>query len=382
MLCVKCKKEIPDGSAFCNYCGRSQERHARKRANGEGSVYKQYKLSTWCAVITTGYSLVDGKAKANRIYKYGFKTKREAMEWIASAKTNRIVSTPTTLSELYTDWTAWYGQRVGREIGESTMAGYRAAYKYLSGLNARRVDQITAADLQDCIDKCPNGKRTKQNMRTLSGLLFKRAIDLGMIVRNPAQNLYVGNDPTIQREPLTDEDVRTVEDSGLEYSEYIVSMCYLGFRPTEFFKLKKLDLHRDGEIAYLIGGSKTEAGIDRAVTIPPHIMPIVENRMSVDGTDLLFPRMMRNRKGEFTGFAEMGEAYFRESIFKPMMAKLGIVGKLPYGTRHTYSNKLGDAQGADRTKADLMGHADYTTTKTRYQSSDLERKAKITDQMQ
>lgn len=24
MLCVKCKKEIADGSAFCNWCGKKQ----------------------------------------------------------------------------------------------------------------------------------------------------------------------------------------------------------------------------------------------------------------------------------------------------------------------------------------------------------------------
>ena len=38
MECIKCKKEIPDGSAFCCWCGKQQQapqRKALKRAKGE-----------------------------------------------------------------------------------------------------------------------------------------------------------------------------------------------------------------------------------------------------------------------------------------------------------------------------------------------------------
>lgn len=41
--CVKCKKEIPDGSLFCCWCGRRQQdtqKKSLKRANGTGTVYK------------------------------------------------------------------------------------------------------------------------------------------------------------------------------------------------------------------------------------------------------------------------------------------------------------------------------------------------------
>ena len=50
MLCKKCKKEIPDVSVFCNFCGRKQTVTAakhRKRAHGTGTIRRdtRYKNS-------------------------------------------------------------------------------------------------------------------------------------------------------------------------------------------------------------------------------------------------------------------------------------------------------------------------------------------------
>lgn len=54
---------------------------------------------------------------------------------------------------------------------------------------------------------------------------------------------------------------------------------------------------------------------------------------------------------------------------------------MPYSTRHTYANKIKRVSGADRDKAALMGHADYDTTKKHYQSTDLDDRKSITDQL-
>ena len=76
----------------------------------------------------------------------------------------------------------------------------------------------------------------------------------------------------------------------------------------------------------------------------------------------------------------MSDNYFRENAFKPIMASLGIAeGKVPYGARHTFSNKLKDAEGNDIDKARLIGHSDYTFTQTKYQSTDLDELAAVMD---
>ena len=70
-------------------------------------------------------------------------------------------------------------------------------------------------------------------------------------------------------EPLTEEELHTIEQSGLDYSDYVVAMCYLGHRPTEFWAFKKEDYHKDGD---------TKQGEDHAhrrgiiVDIAPHLV--------------------------------------------------------------------------------------------------------------
>lgn len=55
--------------------------------------------------------------------------------------------------------------------------------------------------------------------------------------------------------------------------------------------------------------------------------------------------------------------------------------EVPYSARHTYANKIKNVRGADKDKASLIGHADYSTTQRHYQSTDLIDKKSITDQL-
>ena len=53
--------------------------------------------------------------------------------------------------------------------------------------------------------------------------------------------------------------------------------------------------------------------------------------------------------------------------------KLGIPkNKVPYSARHTFSDKLKDADGTDKVKASLIGHSDYKFTQKKYQSTNLD----------
>lgn len=384
MLCPKCKKAIPDDAVSCCYCQRRivpEQSKRHRRPNGTGSVSKRKDRNTWEARVVDHYErTADGRLRPAWKTKGGFTTKRDAINYLPTL----IASTPhrhdhpvMSFLENYERWVAMYASRVSAK----TVEGYSGAFKHYGPLHHVKVDKISATDLQACIDKCPAGKRTKQLMKVVANLVFKYCIDDNQTAKNPAANLYIGDDETTHYDPLTEEELSRIASCGLPYSDYVVAMCYLGHRPAEFFGFRKSAYHEQDGIAFIAGGIKTKAGRERAVTIPPKVMPIIQRQLSLEDTDLLFPRIRQDKDGN-PQYDQMPVRYFNKYVWQPLMAQLGIVGKVPYACRHTFANKIKRVSGDEKDKAGLMGHASYETTREHYQTTTLAEKQAITNQMQ
>ena len=351
----------------------THSRRSRARPNGTGTAVKRGK--TWTAVVVVAWKPSADLTHKIPVYrtKGGFPTKKEALNYCPTLLHGPEKKKQLRLHELYDLWEAAYAPR----IVPSTMDCYKYAYQHFSPLHLRFVSDITATDLQECMDACPSGKRTHQNMKCVAGLLWAYAVDSGYVAQDITGNLYIGKGQSVQRDPLTEKEVDVIRDAigKIRYAEYVYALCFLGFRPTEFLSLKKEHYRIIEGIECLVNGSKTEAGKDRIVIIPPQILDLVRERLYIPGTDLLFPQYRFNRKTppELTDFKQMNHEYFNKHIFKPMMKSLGIAeNKTPYAARHTYSDKLKRAGGDDKTKAGLMGHTDYAFTRSHYQSTDMD----------
>ena len=365
----------------------SERNHRTKsRGNGTGCAYKRN--GNWVAQV-----VVDWRVTAEnkplvpvKVTKGGFRTRDQALQYcpILKAEYNGPKVETMTLQQIYDAWEPWYAPRVD----PSTMAGYRSAFNYFRPLHSDKITDISADDLQKCMDDCPKGKRTHQNMKVVAGLLWKYAKSKHIVSQVESETLFTGKGKSKKREALTDIEVEKIRQAiGAErYADYIYALCYLGYRPGEMLELRKDQvIEHDGRL-FLVEGKKTAAGIGRTVPVHQKIEPIVRDRLMVPGTDLVFPQYTFTRPSKkapeplFTGFKQMSDNYFREEVFKPICARLGIAeGKVPYGARHTFSNKLKDADGNDIDKARLMGHSDYTFTQTNYQSTDLDELAAVMD---
>jgi len=362
----------------------------KARGNKQGSVYYRKDRKCWVAQIVVGWRPpVKNDAHASPIKKThsGFKTKKEALAALNKMLNGESpVQNKVLLDEVFTSWREYYSPRVK----EKTMKdNYVAAYKHFDPLKYRRMETITAAELQDCMDKCPAGKRMHQLMKVTAGLIWAYAFDNDIVKKDVTQNLYIGKHTQTPRKPLSQKDVEAVKDLiGKEkYAVYIYCQCYLGFRPGEFLEIKKDQVKSeviDGEtVYYIVEGIKTEAGIDRQVIVPKQICQYVLDRLAIEGTDYLFPKYCyRIHTDQFTGFKKMTTRYYNDSVFKPIMARLGIEECVPYSARHTYANKLKKAAGDDRDKAALIGHTDYNFTRAQYQTSPLEDLKIVTDSIE
>ena len=156
-------------------------------------------------------------------------------------------------------------------------------------------------------------------------------------------------------------------------------MIYTGYRPSEMLSLTRDSYQKEGDIDYLVGGIKTEAGRNRNMTISPKIRQIILERV-MRADPYLFPR--KNGK-------QMDERYFREEVFYPVLAACGIqpipdkehpAVLVPYSCRHTFANLMKAVSGSDTDKAALMGHSDASMTKY-YQSADLDSISCITNKI-
>lgn len=384
MLCPKCDRPIPNDAVCCCYCRTKVGQPVRarsKRPNGSGSVFRHG--NGWKAQVVDHYERTDQtKSGLRPIYKTksGFRTKKDALNYLPTLieSTPRRHSHPVrTFAENYAAWSEQYASRASAK----TMEGYNGAFKHYARLHHIKVDAISATDLQSCINDCPAGRRTKQLMKVVANLIFKYCMDDDQVTKNPAANLYVGDDETTHYDPLTEEELSRIASCGLPYSDYVVAMCYLGHRPAELFGFKKDDYHEQDGIAFIAGGIKTKAGRERTVTIPPKVMSIIQRQLSLEDTDLLFPRIRQDKDGNPL-YDQMPVRYFNKFVWKPLMEQLGIVGKVPYACRHTFANKIKRVSGDEKDKAGLMGHASYSTTREHYQTTSLEEKRAITDQIE
>ena len=278
--------------------------------------------------------------------------------------------------EVYEEWEEKYRTKINR----STLNCYRAAKKYYEDLFDKPFCRVDLTDLQACVDNCPRGKRTRENMKALGSLLYKFALPRHLSDMNYAAYLETGINDKQSYAAFDQGQIETIREGigSVPYAEEIYVLIYTGFRPTELFDLKKESYCIMEGAACLIGGRKTNAGKDRVVTVSPKIRQIVAKRAKENG-EWLF----QNPKG-----GKMSSKAFREKCFYPALEKMGIQAcprpgnrplYVPYSCRHTFSNLLKNVEGPDRDKADLMGHADYCTTRRIYQSAEIRAKKSITD---
>ncbi len=397
-VCIKCKRDIPlETFTFCPVCGSDQverekpERRKKSRGNGTGTAYLRTNKGkgTWTACVVVGWKLPDDPSKpktAVKKTKGGFATRRDALNYCSQLKLDTTARRLLTMEECWKEWSGPYEER----IGKSTFAGYRSAYNHYSPLHGTHMDKIAVTELQKCIDAVP-GHRMKELMKTTAGLLWRHCVAHNLLDKDITGILYTGKEQSVQRPPLTTEEIEVIRQNigKYRYAEYIYCLVYLGFRPGEMLELKKDQLHHylkkndKGEVVadiwYIIGGKKTAAGKDRVIPIPSPILNYIIDRSYVPGTDLLFPMYQFDRKKEkFIRFKNMTDEYLNKHVFKKMTKALGIAdGKVPYCARHSFADKLKNADGTDKSKAAIIGHSKYLFTQEHYQSDTIEELAAL-----
>lgn len=347
--CIRCGAPLPESAAYCPACGKKQQtKKATKRGNGLGTVYRRGRK--WVAEITKGYRVDGDRIRRVSVKKSGFATKKEALEYLPVLSGLQKRDKRITWQQLYDLWLPTH------RAGASTINCYKAAEKYFADVAYMQLKDVEIDDLQACMDDCPHGKRTRENMKALCGLMYKYAIPRGYADLNLGTYLIVSGETGAAKESFTDEQLLLMRAAigSVPYVDYIYCMCYLGFRPSELLALDVADY--DPVCRTLTGGAKTEAGRNRVVTISPKVLPIVA-------------RLAKGRTSGALFCDANGQAYrydrFRESAFYPALDAIGIQNPIvrgvhkysPHTCRHTFATLMKRIDAPDKDKMELIGHA-------------------------
>lgn len=365
MQCPKCKEELPEEYNYCPYCGRklNGERPKKKRGNGQGSVYKHG--NKYVAAVTLGYD-ANGKRKTRTKW---FDTKKEAVLALSELKKERPEE--ITFGQAHEMWL---------ETRENTPDSYKYAWRYLERLENKPLKDITIDALQSCIDDSGKSRQYKSLIRTIAKLIYDYAIPRGYATTNLAQYLKVGENDRIAKASFTPEEIEKIKNAcgKVPQADMIYCMIYTGFRPSEMFALT--DKSYDPVNKTLMGGSKTEAGKNRIVTLSPKIQPIIAEAAKKEG--YLFAN--KGKKWTQPAFADAFiRALDQAGIDNPIIRQTGAGASrkyTPHSCRHTFATLMKRVDGGLKDKQSLIGHASANML-LYYEDTSLADKRAITDKI-
>ena len=343
--CTKCKAELPDGALFCHMCGKSlgPRRVNRSRPNGTGSVYKRGK--TWECAIVLGYIIQDdGKRKAIRPTKGGFKTKKEAMEYIPNLKKETPRKTPT-LNDL---WIRYKTTKKYLKLSDSRKEKYDIAWKKLDTLWLLRIDSLVTFDLQNAVDSNADTYYTARDLKNLLSKLYQMALPDQYVTTNLSQYIELPELNAKKQQAFQDEEITklwTDYSNGNWWTGYILLMIYTGMMPGELLGCQKSYIDWDGK-QILGAGIKTKERRETPIVLADFILPILSDLCDHTPGE----KIIKINKDNFY------------DVYYETLERAGCRRLTPYSCRHTAATTLALENIPPSVIQKIMRHAKFSTT--------------------
>lgn len=348
MKCKKCRKEIPDGSKFCNHCGKpTSEKKLYRRADG----------------LYTKSVTVNGK----RVQFYG-RTEKEVFNKIAAYKEE------ADKGEKFAAVADRWHEEHWNDIAPTTQKGYARIYKELTEeyFKDDYISAITHKDIARYMQQLPKSYAysTCHHRLAVLKMIFRYAVAEDIIKDNPCNEIKVpkGHGTAKRRAPDTAE-INVIKKSiGVTYKRFPVGvlavfLLYTGLRKGEALALTHKDIDTDSmritvnKSAYWVDDApalktpKTESGV-RKIILPKFLLPLLPKGRANDYVFGAAPREMVRQK-------------FFTNAWKRWKEESGLdLGA--HQLRHGYATLLHEAGVDIKDAQKLLGHANTNITQNVY----------------
>lgn len=246
----------------------------RTRPNGAGTAYRRGK--TWTARIVRGWKERPGGG-FTPVYatKGGFHTKREALEYCAILRNDKPKAKAPKLIEY---WTTYYDGEF-QKLSKSKQVAYNGAWKKLSSLHYRPVDQITVAEIRQVCADAAHTYYTVRDCKSVLTRLYELAAADGWCSKDIPSFIVLPKLEEKERQAFTVKEQTALwklyESGDLRAAIPLLMIC-TGMMPGETQNLKVENINLN--ILEIHGvGMKTKVRKSSPVIIPEDTLPLVED---------------------------------------------------------------------------------------------------------
>ena len=331
MNCIKCSATIPDGSAFCNVCGKKQlvaeKKQAKKvRGNGMGCAFKRGK--TWTSCVTIDW-IESGnpseKKKPIRRTKGGFPDKKSAIAYCPTLKAGGF-ERPSEVPRLSAYWET-YSKGDMLKISKGKQSAYKTAWNKLKPIHDVRVDAITVDLLRKVVSESCKTYDPAKDCKSLLSNLFELASADRYASRELPSYIILPDHEEKERIPFTKEEqvaLWKAYDNGDIRAAVPLLMIATGLMPGEMQLLKVENINTENRII-VRSGLKTKIRKRTPVVLSDAILPVVK-----DLIDHAQPSGYLWKRNEKTWY----ENYYA------VLESAGCRKLTPYSCRHTCASNL------------------------------------------
>lgn len=329
----------------------------KRRANNTGSIYKMSgnRANPWRVRVCTGY---DEEGKRNWLTIGYFRTKSDAERAVAMHEIQPVSEKKDIkLSELFEEW----NESAYINLSKKSKEMYNAAFNLIVSLHNKKFVDLRTVHFQSIINSLNLSQSSLQKIKILLNQLYEFAYAQDIVSKNYSKAIKIPHIPQAEKQVFSTNDIRVLKENVGTVADVdsILILIYTGMRVQEMLDLTAFKINFDENI--IKTGSKTKAGKDRIIPIHLEIKEYLRMRAM-------------NPKGMFLNAADkpLTQRYYRDKVFRPILAQLGIRDMTPHCCRHTFATMLAAARVDTLAIQQILGHTNYAFTADRYTHKDVD----------
>lgn len=374
-----------------------------KRANGEGNIRKR-KDGKWLVTFPTGIYKEDGKREY--VYKYCV-TQAEAAEKLRELQMEKAMGVCQGKSAVKTGaWIdTWIEKHKSPKLAPATLTSYRNNARihikpYVGEIPLR---ELSTYHIQRMLDGIGGSLSTFiKNYNIIHGALEK-AVELGMIPRNPCKGVAFPKDDKRKMRVLTKEEQKRfiMALDGEYYRAMFLTYLYTGMRMGEGIPLQWKDI--DLEKRTLRVNKKAIVAHDynkhEAIQVVQDFCKTKSSKRTIAITAGLVAVLKEHKETMMKLAEDMGEEWSEESlvfrnsrgnmvysrnlqeVLYRIYDKAEIEGATMHTLRHSYATRCFEAGVDIKAISEQLGHANVKTTYNIYVHLLEDTKAKEIDKL-